>query len=41
MKDKKFIVITSINYPSLAVKEFSKWRGWTTILVGDRKSLKD
>ncbi|MBU3607780.1 hypothetical protein [Polynucleobacter nymphae] len=38
MKNKKFIVITSINHPTIAVEEFSKWSGWTTIVVGDRKS---
>lgn len=36
--NKKFIVITSINHPTEAVIEFSKWPGWTTIVVGDRKS---
>lgn len=41
MKNKKFVVITSINYPTHAVKEFSKWSGWTTIVVGDRKSPSD
>jgi hypothetical protein len=38
MKNKKFIVITSINHPTLAIEEFAKWDGWTTIVVGDRKS---
>jgi hypothetical protein len=41
MKNKKFVVITSINNPTLAVEEFSKWNGWTTIVVGDRKSPTD
>lgn len=40
MTKKKFIVITSINAPTNAVKEFTKWQGWTTIVVGDRKSPK-
>lgn len=38
MTNKKFIVITSINAPTDAVREFAKWQGWTTIVVGDRKS---
>ena len=38
MKSNKFIVITSINQPTKAVYAFSKWPGWTTIVVGDRKS---
>jgi len=41
MNNKKFIVITSINAPTLAVREFAKWSGWTTIVVGDRKSPSD
>jgi hypothetical protein len=38
MKHKKFIVITSINPPTEAINEFGKWNGWTTIVVGDKKS---
>lgn len=38
MSNKKFIVITSINEPTEAVRHFSKWEGWTTVVVGDRKS---
>jgi hypothetical protein len=41
MKNKKYIVITSINSPTDAVLEFAKWEGWTTIVVGDRKSPKE
>ncbi|QDC41248.1 hypothetical protein FIT92_04125 [Candidatus Methylopumilus universalis] len=41
MNNKKFIVITSINPPTDAVREFAKWSGWTTVVVGDRKSPKD
>jgi hypothetical protein len=41
MNNKKFVVITSINAPTIAVREFAKWRGWTTIVVGDRKSPAD
>jgi hypothetical protein len=40
MGNKKFIVITSINAPTEAVHVFAKWPGWTTIVVGDRKSPK-
>jgi hypothetical protein len=40
MKNNKFVVITSINAPTDAVREFAKWHGWTTIVVGDRKSPK-
>ncbi|MBL1293405.1 MAG: hypothetical protein COB61_005990 [Thiotrichales bacterium] len=38
MSNKKFIVITSINPPTEAVREFAKWQGWTIVIVGDRKS---
>jgi len=41
MKNDKFIIITSINGPTLAVREYAKWEGWTTVVVGDRKSPKD
>lgn len=40
-RNKKFIIITSINPPTAAVEEFSKWDGWTTVVVGDRKSPVD
>jgi len=36
--NNKFIVITSIYPPSSAIEAFSKWPGWTTVVVGDRKS---
>lgn len=41
MKNNKFIIITSINEPTLAIREYAKWEGWTTVVVGDRKSPKD
>lgn len=41
MDSTKYIVITSINRPTKAVCEFAKWPGWTTIVVGDRKSPPD
>lgn len=34
----KFVIITSINAPTEAVREFAAWQGWTTVVVGDRKS---
>jgi hypothetical protein len=41
MGNKKFVVITSINPPTEAVREYAAWKGWTTIVVGDRKSPKE
>jgi hypothetical protein len=41
MSNNKFVVITSINPPTEAVREFAKWQGWTTIVVGDRKSPRE
>jgi len=38
--NNKFIIITSINPPTEAVKAFASWNGWTTLVVGDRKSPK-
>jgi len=37
----KFVIITSIYPPSAAVKKFAGWKGWETVVVGDRKSPKD
>lgn len=37
-KVDRFIVITSINPPTEAVRAFAQWKGWQTIVVGDRKS---
>lgn len=39
--NKKFVIITSINPPTVAVKAFASWNGWSTIVVGDRKSPKE
>lgn len=39
--NKRFVIITSINRPSEAVHQFAAWPGWTTIVVGDRKSPPD
>jgi hypothetical protein len=41
MTNTKFIIITSINSPTDAIREFAKWQDWTTIVVGDRKSPKE
>ena len=41
MANTKFIVITSINPPTDAVREFAKWKDWTTIVIGDIKSPKE
>ena len=35
---KKFIVTTSIYKPSEATIKFSKMKGWTLIVVGDKKT---
>lgn len=34
----KFVVITSINEPTEAMRQFAKWKGWQTIVVGDSKT---
>lgn len=34
----KAIVITTINPPTRAIKEFAKWPGWQVIVVGDKKT---
>lgn len=39
--NRRFVVITSINPPTQAIREFASWPGWTTIVVGDRKSPPD
>jgi hypothetical protein len=38
---RKFIVITSINYPTEAIKKFSTTKDWQVILVADLKTPKD
>ncbi|NET31325.1 MAG: DUF288 domain-containing protein [Cyanothece sp. SIO1E1] len=37
----KFIVITSINYPTEAIKKFSEIEGWQIVVVADLKTPKD
>ena len=34
----KFIVITSINEPTEAVRQYAKWKGWSVIVIGDEKT---
>ena len=38
---KKFIVCTSINKPTLAVKKFDSMKGWNLVIVGDKKTPKN
>ena len=37
----KFIIITSIFSPTLAVEKFSKFTDWNLIVVGDKKTVND
>ena len=38
---KKFIVCTSINKPTLAVKKFDAMKDWELVIVGDKKTPKN
>ena len=38
---KKFIVCTSINHPTLAIKKFDSMQDWKLIVVGDKKTPKN
>ena len=38
---KKFIVCTSINKPTLAIKKFDAMQDWKLVVVGDRKTPKN
>jgi len=40
-KHDKWIVITSINYPTDDVKKLAEIPGWKMVMVGDTKSPKD
>ena len=40
-KHDKWIVITSINYPTEDVKKLAAIPGWKMVMVGDTKSPKD
>jgi hypothetical protein len=35
---KKFIVITTINHPTEAIRKYAGWNGWDVIVVGDQKT---
>ena len=37
-KCKKFIIITSIFYPTEAVQKFSRFKDWQLVVVGDKKT---
>lgn len=39
--NNRFVIITSIYPPTDAVRAFAAWPGWTTVVVGDRKSPPD
>lgn len=39
--NRKFVIITSIYPATEAVRAFAAWPGWTTVVVGDRKSPPD
>ena len=38
---KRFIVCTSINRPTLAVKKFDSMEDWKLVIVGDKKTPKN
>ena len=38
---KKFIVCTSINKPTLAIKKFDAMKGWKLVVVGAKKTRKN
>jgi hypothetical protein len=38
---KKFIVCTSINKPTLAVRKFDSMKDWKLVIVGDKKTPKN
>lgn len=37
----KYIVITTINGPTKAIREFAKWQEWKLVVVGDKKTPSD
>lgn len=41
IKFDKWIVITTVNYPTSAVRRYSQMNDWRLIVVGDRKTPKD
>lgn len=38
---KRFLIITSINHPTEAVKKFALLKDWQVVVVGDKKTPKD
>ena len=38
MNKTKFIVITTINKPTEAIRKFAQWKNWNVVVIGDRKS---
>ena len=38
---KKFIVCTSINKPTVAIRKFDKLKDWKLVVVGDKKTPKN
>ena len=38
---KKYIVCTSINKPTLAIKKFDLMKDWKLVVVGDKKTPKN
>ncbi len=41
VRPDKWIVMTSINYPTSAVKRYAQLNDWRLVVVGDRKTPKD
>ena len=41
MAQNRFIIITTINKPTEAVRKYSRWKNWNVVVVGDRKSPAD
>lgn len=41
MNEKNYVVITTINKPTEAIKNFAQWKNWNVVIVGDRKSPPD
>ncbi|MBX9703355.1 MAG: hypothetical protein K2X39_04300, partial [Silvanigrellaceae bacterium] len=40
-KSDKWIVVTTINYPTAALKKLAKLPDWRLVVVGDKKTPKD
>lgn len=37
----KYIVITTINHPTDAIRQYAEWDGWNMVVVGDQKTPAD